>query len=341
MDKEISPFISIVIICYNYGHLLPRALGVIARQTFRDFELVFVDNGSKDDSVEVLEQWRAEHPDIPVTLVTVKQNQGPAHGDNVGAAAAKGKYLLFHDADDWMDDNTLEVLAKAAKENDADRVISSFRDVNDDDKVVKTRSVGEKPVMWLHTMQQANLFRTEIYHKNDIQLECYWLDAEKTMRFSQHVKRVAFVHEPCYNYLVHTDSFSRKNLYKRINNPNESLDLLLGKFRRVYDALEDGEARDWQEYQTIRTYFTYLLRYLQDAPLKLKWQEYDRLHAIMKKYYPRYLKNAKLSLFRKEGDSFASRAVFWGLTLLERLHLMKLGLVFYHLITRIKPMNIC
>ncbi len=340
MNTENQPFISVIIICYNYGHLLPRALGAIARQTFRDFDVVFVDNGSTDNSVEVLNQWRAEHPDIPVTLVTVEQNQGLAHGDNMGTAAATGKYILFNDADDWMDDDTLEVLAKAAKENDADRVIGSFRDVNDDGQVVKIRSVGERPVMWLNTMQQANLFRTEIYHKNNIQLECFWNDAEKTMLFSRYVKRVAFVYEPCYNYLVHTDSFSRKELYKRLDNPKESLDLLMSKFRSVYDALEDNEARDWQEYQTIRVYFFYLFSYLLDAPLRLKWEGYDRLHQVMLRYYPNYHKNPKLSVSNKDGDRFVSKLAFFGLTKLERLHLMKLLLLVFHICPKIAPVNI-
>lgn len=338
MSKQ--PFISVVMICYNYGHLLPRALGAIARQTFRDFEIVFVDNGCTDNSVEVVNSFMAEHPDIPVRVVTVEKNQGLAHGDNVGTAAAIGKYILLNDADDWMDDNTLEILAKTAMETDADRVIASFRDVNDDGKVVKVRNVGKKPIMWLHTMQQANLFRTEIYHKNNIQLECFWNDAEKCIRFSQYVKKVAFVQEPCYNYLVHTDSFSRKELYKRLWNEKESLDLLMSKFRMVYDALDDQESRDWAEYQCIRTYFSYMFQYLRNASLKTKLENYPKLHKIMKTHFPTYGKNSKVTVFRREGDQFASRLMFWGLVTAENLHLMKLVLTLYHLLSAFTYLHI-
>lgn len=338
MEKQ--PFISIVIVCYNYGHLLPRTLGAIARQAFRDFEVVFVNNACTDNSAELVRQFMEEHPEINIKIVTVEKNIGPAHGDNVGAAAATGKYLLFNDADDWMDDNTLEILAKTAKETNADRVIGSFRDVNDDGKVVKVRNVGKKPIMWLHTMQQANLFRTEIYHKNHITVEHGWLDAEKTVFFSQYVKKVAFVQEPCYNYLVHTDSFSRKELYKRLWNERESLDLLMSKFRMVYDALESQEDKDWQEYQSIRTYFSYIFQYLRDAPLKLKWEYYDKLRKIMKTHYPNYHSNSKVSFLRKEGDQFASRLMFWGLVLTERLHLMKIALLVYHVLLKFTYLHI-
>lgn len=336
-----QPFISIVVICYNYGHTLPRAFDAIKRQTFRDFEVIFVDNGSQDNSAELAKQFIEENPDIQMKIVTVEKNIGVHHGDNVGTAAATGKYMMLHDADDWMDDNTLEILANAAMDADADRVIASFRDVNDDGKVVKVRNVGKKPIMWLHTMQQANLFRTEIYHKNNIQLECFWNDAEKCIQFSQYVKKVAFVEKPCYNYLVHLDSYTRnKEVYKRIWNERESLDLLMSKFRMVYDALESQEDKDWQEYQSIRTYFSYIFQYLRDAPLKLKWEYYDKLRKIMKTHYPNYHSNSKVSFLRKEGDQFASRLMFWGLVLTERLHLMKLALLVYHVLLKFTYLHI-
>lgn len=337
---ENQPFISVIIVCYNYGHLLPRTLDAIAKQTFRDFEVVFVNNACTDNSAEIVQQFMEVHSEINLKIVTVEKNIGPAHGDNVGASAATGKYLLFNDADDWMDDNTLELLAEAAVKTDADRVIASFRDINDDGKLVKVRSVGERPVMWLHTMQQANLFRTEIYHRNHITVEHGWLDAEKTMCFSQYVKKVAFVQEPCYNYLVHTDSFSRKELYKRLWNEKESLDLLMSKFRMVYDALDDQESRDWAEYQCIRTYFSYMFQYLRNASLKTKLENYPKLHKIMKTHFPTYGKNSKVTVFRREGDQFASRLMFWGLVTAENLHLMKLVLTLYHLLSAFTYLHI-
>ena len=68
-----EPYISIVLVCYNYAHLLPRALEGIASQTFRDFELVFVNNGSTDNSLQLFEEFIAEHPDIAYQIVISKQ----------------------------------------------------------------------------------------------------------------------------------------------------------------------------------------------------------------------------------------------------------------------------
>lgn len=97
----IQPFVSVVVISYNYGHLLPRALEAISRQTFRDFEVTIVNNGSTDNTQEIAEQFIEEHPDIQARIVRIEVNQGLAYGDNMGTTAATGKYILLNDADDF------------------------------------------------------------------------------------------------------------------------------------------------------------------------------------------------------------------------------------------------
>ena len=64
-------FISVIIICYNYEHLLPRTLNAIAAQKYRDFELVFVNNGCTDHSMDVFISFHNLHPEIPVKIVNV------------------------------------------------------------------------------------------------------------------------------------------------------------------------------------------------------------------------------------------------------------------------------
>ncbi|MDD7700681.1 MAG: glycosyltransferase family A protein, partial [Eubacteriales bacterium] len=102
-QEQKAPFVSITLVCYNYAHLLSRALEAIGRQTFRDFEVIFIDNGGTDNSMQVAKEFFAAHPDIRATLL---RNDDPDHsnafGENLAVAHATGEYLLFHDADDWM-----------------------------------------------------------------------------------------------------------------------------------------------------------------------------------------------------------------------------------------------
>ena len=84
-----QPYVSITVVCYNYAHLLPRTLEAIGRQTFRDFEVIFIDNGGTDNSMEVARNFFDAHPDINATLVrndnVVHSN---AYGENLAVSLA-------------------------------------------------------------------------------------------------------------------------------------------------------------------------------------------------------------------------------------------------------------
>lgn len=334
MDNQV--FISVIIVCYNYEHLLPRALKAISMQKFRDFELVFVDNGCTDHSLDVFYQFHKEHPEIPVRVVTIEKNIGLPYGDNKGAEAASGKYLMFCDADDWMDEDTLQILADAAKYNDADRVIAAFRDVDDDGVVKQTQNLGKEPVAWLYGMQQANLFRASIYKDKHIQTGTLWVDSEKTFKFTSYCSKYAYIHSPCYNYLVHLDSTSRnKDLYKRIDSdPHYSFEKFLMACM-PYLPKKDEQGYIFAVYQLARYYYSYLFQFTRDAPLKAKLKIYDQLRHLMQNTLPDYLDSVHVALKYKNATRSYARKIAILASFLERLHLMKLGLVGYHFASKI------
>ena len=85
-----GPAVSIVILNWNGKHLLADCLGSVQRQTFRDFEVILVDNGSTDGSVE----WvRAEYPEVRV--VPLATNEGFCGGNNAGIRVARGEYIVL------------------------------------------------------------------------------------------------------------------------------------------------------------------------------------------------------------------------------------------------------
>ncbi|MBQ5333186.1 MAG: glycosyltransferase family 2 protein [Oscillospiraceae bacterium] len=328
-----EPFISIVLICYNYAHLLPKALEGIAAQTFTDFEVVFVDNGCTDNSVEVLKAFMKENPAIPVNIVTIEKNIGLANGDNTGAYAAEGKYLLFHDADDWMDPDALEKLAEAAKKTDADRVIGTYRSVNDSGKTVHEQMIAKDPIQWGYTMQQANLFKNSIYKEHSIRIkDSLWVDAEKTLRFAHYAKKVAYVDTPCWNYLVHLDSTSKnKKIHEKMWTPEYSLETLL---RNVKDEYADADRTELQllEYGFMFVYYSYMFQFLRNAPLKEKYAGTDKLRVMMSKYFPDYLSNPYIK--KKNGKSFKAKLVVRVCCAAEKMGLMKAVMLLYHIMSK-------
>ena len=95
------PLISVVIPTYNYAAFLPRAIDSVLQQTYSNYEVIVIDDGSTDDTVQVV-------PCSDRVLYFYQQNKGLAAARNAGIEKASGQYLLFLDADDWLEPAALE-----------------------------------------------------------------------------------------------------------------------------------------------------------------------------------------------------------------------------------------
>ena len=103
MGDAHSPLVTVYITNHNYGRYIEQAIQSVLRQTQRDFELIIIDDGSTDNSREVIERY-AEHRQV-VTIF--QQNKGLNVTNNIALRAARGKYVMRLDADDYLDDHAL------------------------------------------------------------------------------------------------------------------------------------------------------------------------------------------------------------------------------------------
>ncbi|MEU8130156.1 glycosyltransferase [Micromonospora sp. NPDC049049] len=120
------PKVSVVVPAYNSGRHIEKLAASLLRQSLPadEFEAVFVDDGSTDDTAERLDQLAAEHPHIRVLHI---ENSGwPSRPRNLGVEHARGEYVFFADDDDWFADEALERLYACAKANDADIVVGKM-----------------------------------------------------------------------------------------------------------------------------------------------------------------------------------------------------------------------
>jgi len=93
------PFFSVIIPVYNAAETLQQTLDSVSNQTFTDFEVVIVNDGSKDNSLEIIKQWISNNPKLEINLIS-QRNQGLGASRNIAIKNAKGDYLAFLDADD-------------------------------------------------------------------------------------------------------------------------------------------------------------------------------------------------------------------------------------------------
>ncbi|HEU4329330.1 MAG TPA: glycosyltransferase [Roseiflexaceae bacterium] len=101
MSDQAPVEVSVIIPCYNYARYLPQAVASVVAQTCGGWELLIVDDGSQDESLAVAQELRAQHVGWPIRVLT-QTNGGLSAARNSGAAAARGVYLLFLDADDML-----------------------------------------------------------------------------------------------------------------------------------------------------------------------------------------------------------------------------------------------
>jgi glycosyltransferase involved in cell wall biosynthesis len=99
--RPYDPLVSIVMATYNYGHFLPYTLRSIADQTYANFELVLVDDGSTDDTERVVAKFVDS---FPLVYVRLEHNGGLAAALNLGLLKSKGDFIARHDSDDYMYD---------------------------------------------------------------------------------------------------------------------------------------------------------------------------------------------------------------------------------------------
>lgn len=109
-----APVISVVVPTYNYGHYLPRALDSVLTQHELDVELIVVNDGSKDDTRGVLDEYQRRYPEL---VVLHQDNAGAAAARNNGIAQAKAPFVLMLDADDALNPGALAVLKQAMQGN--------------------------------------------------------------------------------------------------------------------------------------------------------------------------------------------------------------------------------
>jgi GT2 family glycosyltransferase len=159
--------LSVVITCYNYGKYLRECVRSVARQTFRDFELIIVNDGSTDDSLDVARACAVEFAALGIRLVDQPNSGQPALARNAGIRQAKGEFILPIDADDQIDPTYLE---HAFALIDADRSVDLvYADALIDNGKTRTRrKAGRFDIASLtaaNPIVYCSIYRRELWEK--------------------------------------------------------------------------------------------------------------------------------------------------------------------------------
>lgn len=128
-----QPFFSIVLPIYNVEKYLDRCINSILRQDFDDYEIILVDDGSKDSCPALCDEWALKDERIKAVH---KKNGGLGYARNTGLEHAKGKYIFFIDSDDYIMPGLLSAVSQEISKNQSDIVFYGFSRVDSQDNVL-------------------------------------------------------------------------------------------------------------------------------------------------------------------------------------------------------------
>ena len=122
--------ISIIIPVYNCEQYIDKCTKSILSQSYRNFEIILVDDGSTDETGKICERYASGDKRIKVIH---KTNSGPAAARNRGIEKAKGEFIFFIDADDYLEENAFGLLIGGYKKYKADIVIGNFKKIKNNE----------------------------------------------------------------------------------------------------------------------------------------------------------------------------------------------------------------
>lgn len=115
--------ISVIIPVYNSDKYIEHCLSSIVGQTFKEIEVVIIDDASTDNSIELIHKFLSKHPSLSAKVIRNEKNNGVSTTRNIGLEVSTGEYIYFCDNDDWLDSNMLERMYHCATEKGSDIVI--------------------------------------------------------------------------------------------------------------------------------------------------------------------------------------------------------------------------
>ncbi len=125
------PKISVIVPVYNVEQYLEKCLDSLINQTLKDIEIILVNDGSTDNSYNIMKSYREKNKDKIICLT--KENGGQATARNMALKVARGEYVTFVDSDDWIDLNMLKSMFDIAKKDDLDIVSCASATVKSDE----------------------------------------------------------------------------------------------------------------------------------------------------------------------------------------------------------------
>lgn len=219
---ESVPKISIIVPVYNVEQHLPQCLDSLLAQSYKDFELILVNDGSTDRSTKICDSYQEK--DSRICVIHTK-NRGPANARNTGIRLSKGEYILFCDSDDTVEDKWCEHFIEAARPEMDNCIFSGYKTMRDDkcrkvigdhipteyqiDDVVALEAGKRIGFPWNICYYGEVLRKNKILYPTDVIVE----DLPFVLCYLSHMKYMTYTGHVDYNYHMYEQETQSKKYY--------------------------------------------------------------------------------------------------------------------------------
>lgn len=289
------PLVSVIVPCYNCAGTVERTLDSLAAQTLKNIELIVINDGSTDNTIDVLNAYKEAHPELLMNLYT-KENEGIAEARNFGLRKVTGEYFGFLDSDDYNEPEMFSEMYRKAKEEDLELVVSDFWWENSKGQTLQKEGPykpGPDMMVNLFAVLWNKLYKTDFIRALDIEFPYgdRYEDACFLYCLTSQLTSIGFVDKAYVHYVQNETSITHTN-NEQVKNMIDVFQIILRYYR---DHAKYNEYRDALEY--IHVKFFLGNSFLRSASIPDK---NDRRNTIMmgwdllNKEFPQWHKNRYL-----------------------------------------------
>ena len=230
--------VSIIVPVYNSSKHLRKCLDSLVNQEYANIEIILVNDGSTDNSLDIIKEYQKRHANIFVFSIT---NHGQGYARNLGIRKSHSDYIMFVDSDDYVSTHIVSKLINNI--GDSDVAVCDMYEVenNKETYYVNYHEFGTNRINFMlsNPGPVAKLYKRSILNNVSFLENVYYEDLAFTPVVSLNIQKVTYVKEALYYYVKHMDSTMRKREY------NPKMDTIFD----VMDYLNDKLINHKEEYQ--------------------------------------------------------------------------------------------
>ena len=281
--------ISVIVPFYNSSKYIRCCLDSLVNQTYKDLEIIFVNDGSMDDSEEIVKEYLTKYNNIFLYTIT---NHGQSYARNYGLSKASGEYIAFVDSDDYVDVDLFSSLSKKLKKKRFDILLFGYYAVDNNKNILfskKYNCLNENNVSDVEYLMTDPCPWNKIYKKSFLDKVKFKLpvgiiyeDYAYIPTLIKHNPSIGYLDMELYYYVQSDSSTTRNDCYKeKYENLFEATELL-------YNSFVSESYKEEIEY-LIYYHFLYLgsLNFYKYN----KYELIDRISLFMNEKYPKWFKN--------------------------------------------------